>query len=573
MKFKKVFIFLTLLLTGFALFACSANNKTNDQRLLKMDYFKNKFPNIGDLAVVNQLKTTTHLEQKDLTEYSKYHDNNYYLFYKKLTDKENTYSFYNAKEQTEFELKCIAPEEKFYKFSTNKLSENFIVIENTTANTLSFYSQKDGKLLVDKISNDSATHKIFDYLALEKYENKSIDLIKHREISTQITTKYYFYNYEMYDSLDFIKYDKENPYNNINKEKELLVKESRGYTSLYYKNKLYDEFKTPNNEIYYILENNNILFQNITSFDKEAIGDNFNYYQETVEVSSGEFKTHTYMFKHYLYNFKTKKISEIKLPYLIMDISANRKDSNGKLLYSNKEITNKVQLRFVDPKTKEIEKNTYTFIIDSNFKKHQYVEGIDNFGLAKLSNNKYLKVIGESYYLLNEKGQTEFIFGKEYNIVDFIQNRYIVCKDDQNDPNSELTIYDLTKFDSKTKTFNKDKAYAIGDKSLRYFFRNEENAVFLLNDGKLNKLDGKFYKTLFNNILVTKEENKYYFYDILGNRIADIEADDDSLNFDVLNSIILKINEEENLHLISVNYLKDTKPKTLLISYKATINK
>lgn len=573
MKFKKVFIFLTLLLTGFALFACSAKNKTNDQRLLKMNYFKNKFPNIGDLAVVNELTTTTHLKEKDLTEYSKYHNKNYYLFYKKSTDKENTYSFYNAKEQMEFELKCNTPEEKFYKFHSNKLSENFIVIENTTANTLSFYSQKDGKLLVDKISNAAATHQIFDYLNLEIYEDKSIDLIKHRDIKTQITTKYYFYNYEKYDSLEFIKYDKSNLYNNINKEQELLVQEYRGYTSLYYQNKLYDEFKTPNNDSYYVLENNNIIFQNVTRFDKEAIGDNFNYYQETVEVSSGEFKTHTYMFKHYLYNFKTKKISEIKLPYLIMDISANRKDSKGKLLYSNKKITNKVQLRFVDPKTKEIEKNTYTFIIDSNFKKHQYVEGIDNFGLVKLSNNKYLKVIGESYYLLNEKGQTEFIFGKEYNIVDFLQNRYIVCKDDENDPNGELAIYDLTKFDSKTKTFHKVKAYAISDKTIHYIFRNEENEVFLLNDGKLNKLDGKFYKTLKKNILVTKEENKYHFYDILGKRIADIEADDDSLNFDEFNSKILEINEYEKLHLISVNYLNDRKPKTLLISYKATINK
>lgn len=572
MKFKKVFIFLTLIHTGFALFACSANNKTNDQRLLKMDYFKNKFPNIGDLAIVNQLKTTTNLEQKDLTEYSKYHDNNYYLFYKKLTDKENTYSFYNAKERTEFELKCNVPEEKFYKFSAHKLSENFIVIEKTTDNTLSFYSQKDGKLLVDKISNDAVTHKIIDYLALEKYEYKSIDLIKHRDISTQITTKYYFYNYEKYDSEEFIKYDRNNPYNNINKEKDLVAIEYRGYTSLYYQNKLYDEFKTPSNNSYYILENNNIIFQNVTSFDKEAIGDNFNYYQETIEDHSGV-KTLTYIFKHYLYNFKTKKISEIKLPYLITDITANRKDSKGKLLYSNNEITNKVKLRFIDPKTKEIEKNTYTFIIDSNFKKHQYVEGIDDFGLVKLSNNKYLKIVGESYYLLNEKGQTEFIFGKEYNIVDFIQNRYIVCKDDQNDPNSELVIYDLTKFDSKTKIFNKVKAYAISDKSFRYFFRNEENEVFLLNDGKLNKLDGKFYKTLFNNILVTKEENKYYFYDILAKRVAEIKADDDSLNFDVINSIILKINEEENLHLIFVNYSKDTKPKTLLISYKATITK
>ena len=52
MKLRKFFVLLTLLLSVLTLFACSnKKGKVKDLRTLKIEYLKNKFPNIKDLAL------------------------------------------------------------------------------------------------------------------------------------------------------------------------------------------------------------------------------------------------------------------------------------------------------------------------------------------------------------------------------------------------------------------------------------------------------------------------------------------------------------------------------------------
>ena len=557
MKMKKLFIFLTLLLSIFTLFACSNKNKLpvqNNQRTLKMDYFKNKFPNVVDLAIKQSHVDITNLDVKDFNGYNRASLSNEFLYYKKVTDEENTYSFYNLKEKTECKIE-IKPGEALHK--QQRASSNIIVIQKND-NTYALYSQKDGALL-QTFEYDSPGDLVISY-DFAKYNNKSIDKITYFDSVKKTTTVYYAYDYKLTTNVDDIK----KATYNINEKEELIIEQQSYYYAIYYQNKLYDEIKKPlNSDNCFLLENNNILFQTLMQFDKDLIGDDFEHIKQTVEVAPGRFEVRTYVLKHYLYDFKTKKLNEIKLPYFIKSLRANRKNSEGERLYSNEKITNVVQVRFIDPKTKKLEQSLYSFVIDNNFKNHQFIEGIDDFETIKLNNNKALKKVDETYYLLNDKGETEFTFDKSYKVNNLIQDRYLVCGN--LDTSSEQTFYDLNSFNSKNQTFKEIKAYLLSyDAFNEYLFKNENNDVFKLKDGELKKLPGKYYGIYNDNLLVTKDENNYYFFNLKGEELKTINTS--LFIFSASESRYFSIGVGERLYFYRFNYKKDGEWVQLLIT-------
>lgn len=559
MKIKKLFIFLTLLLSVFTLFACSNKTKFQDQRKLKMHYFKNKFPNIADLVQEQEQNNITNLDVKDLKDYKQASLYNDFLYQKKLTDEENTYSFYNLKEKTECKIKINEADEKLE--TQYRPSSNIIVIRNNKDKKYNVYSQKDGALL-KTFEYETRSDLVFNYDYI-KYDKKSIDKITYFDAVKKTTTVYYVYEYKLTNSVDDIKKDTYN----INEKEELVIQQQSLYYALYYQNKLYDEIREPlNTTAYYLLENNNILFKSFVEFNKDLIGDDFDHIKKIVEVSPGRFEVKTYILKYYLYNFKTKKLNEIKLPYLIYSLTSNRKNNDGKLPFSNKAITNVAQVSFINPKNKELEKSTYSFVIDNDFNKHQFIEGIDDFNLIKLNNNKVLKSVATTYYLLNEKGQTEFIFNENYKVINLIQNRYLVCGD--TDISSEKTIYDLNSFDSNNKTFKQMKAYSLTEDSQEYLFKNENNEILKLENGELKKLSGKFYSIYNKNLLVCKDEEKFYMYNLKGDELTSLNTS--AIVFNKAQSKFLYLNDHKKLHIFRFNYLKDAEPVELLITLITT---
>ena len=165
MKIKKLFIFLTLLLSVFTLFACSNKTKFQDQRKLKMDYFKNKFPIVADLAQEQEQNNITNLDVKDFNDYKQVSLFNDSLYQKKLTDEENTYSFYNIKEKTECKIKINEPDENGIGEIIVKgdIMKILVVEDEKDLNNIITKHLKKNNFSVDSVFNGEEALEYLDY--------------------------------------------------------------------------------------------------------------------------------------------------------------------------------------------------------------------------------------------------------------------------------------------------------------------------------------------------------------------------------------------------------------------------
>ena len=291
----------------------------------------------------------------------------------------------------------------------------------------------------------------------------------------------------------------------------------------YVDNKLYDQINllTNTKKEAFELANKDILFQQKEEVKKEPdqkISElDFNY-----RVFS---RIGLYKYTHFLYSYKDKTLKEIKLPFLIKTLTPNNIDENLKIKKYADIVENITSITPINQETKFAEENKLVNLSNKLTIKH----------LIKI-NSAYLNFITEDKYFLkyynNSNVQT---FGKDArliqgkHIIDTLNNTHLLLRlpnalSYSNDINTWVKLYDI-------KENKESKPYLLVEKNNNYYNESyilqDENDIFytLTKDGSLTKLNGKFTKMLKDQVIITADENKTYFYSMYGDLIKEVDKD------------------------------------------------
>lgn len=353
--------------------------------------------------------------------------------------------------------------------------------------------------LPEQVDDVSYTY-YFDASSIKSINNK-----------TNTTKKYYFKDGELISEL--------------NKTIESDFSNDFSIYNYYIDNKLYDQINLLTNveKKAFELANKDILFQQIEEVKKEdkKISElDFNY--RVAGYTSQLFK-----YRHFLYSYKDKTLTEVNLPYLIKTLLPNTINPNIKLKKYNDIIENIAKIKPINQETKFQVDEDESYVNLSN--KLEIQHRIKNSATVCYSaENKYFlyyRSIKNIYRLTGEKEQV--IDGSL--VLANINNTHLLLKDPSKIVptgfNSLVSIYDL--INNKISEQYEYIKNVYGSYLNGFILRDvKNNKYYLLNGlGELKELKGTFQEVLADRVIRTQDENKTYFYNLSGQLIGEYDKD------------------------------------------------
>lgn len=335
--------------------------------------------------------------------------------------------------------------------------------------------------------------------------------IKSINTKTNTTKKYYFKDGELISEL--------------NKTIESDFSNDFSIYNYYIDNKLYDQINLLTNveKKAFELANKDILFQQIEEVKKEdkKISElDFNY--RVAGYTSQLFK-----YRHFLYSYKDKTLTEVNLPYLIKTLLPNTINPNTKLKKYSDIIENIAKIKPINQETKFQIDEDESYVNLSN--KLEIQHRIKNSATVCYSaENKYFlyyQSIKNIYRLIGEKDQV--IDGSL--VLANINNTHLLLKDPSKilptGFNSLVSIYDL--INNKISEQYEYIKNVYGSYLNGFILRDvKNNKYYLLNGlGELKELKGTFQEVLADKVIRTQDENKTYFYNLSGQLIGEYDKD------------------------------------------------
>ena len=501
---KKLLTGLLLILASFSFFACKKNNlnakELEPDKIMNKAYLKKAFEKQSISEIKKFEFETTNL--KRLTSGGGFKT----IVYRTvgLKDSENKDCDKVILLTTKGELKPL--KDYIYKSADTIVANDQYVYIKT---------KKDDYFKTNYIYSINTAERLFelpeqvDDVSYTYYFDASS--IKSINTKTNTTKKYYFKDGELISEL--------------NKTIESDFSNDFSIYNYYIDNKLYDQINLLTNveKKAFELANKDILFQQIEEVKKEdkKISElDFNY--RVAGYTSQLFK-----YRHFLYSYKDKTLTEVTLPYLIKTLLPNTINPNIKLKKYNDIIENIAKIKPINQETKFQIDEDESYVNLSN--KLEIQHRIKNSATVCYSaENKYFlyyRSIKNIYRLTGEKEQV--IDGSL--VLANINNTHLLLKDPSKIVptgfNSLVSIYDL--INNKISEQYEYIKNVYGSYLNGFILRDvKNNKYYLLNGlGELQELKGTFQEILADRVIRTQDENKTYFYNLSGQLIGEYDKD------------------------------------------------
>ena len=501
---KKILTGLLLILASFSFFACKKNNlnakELEPDKIMNKAYLKKAFEKQSISEIKKFEFETTNL--KRLTSGGGFKT----IVYRTvgLKDSENKDCDIVLLLTTKGELKPL--KDYIYKSADTIVANDQYVYVKT---------KKDDHFKTNYIYSINTAERLFelpeqveDITYTYYFDASSIKSINNK---TNTTKKYYFKDGELISEL--------------NKTIESDFSNDFSIYNYYIDNKLYDQINLLTNveKKAFELANKDILFQQIEEVKKEdkKISElDFNYRE-------AGFSSKLYKYRHFLYSYKDKTLTEVNLPYLIKTLLPNSINPNIKLKKYNDIIENIAKIKPINQETKFQIDEDESYVNLSN--KLEIQHRIKNSAtLCYSAENKYFlyyRSIKNIYRLTGEKEQV--IDGSL--VLANINNTHLLLKDPikivPTGFNSLVSIYDL--INNKISEQYEYIKNVYGSYLNGFILRDvKNNKYYLLNGlGELQELKGTFQEILADRVIRTQDENKTYFYNLSGQLIGEYDKD------------------------------------------------
>ena len=514
MKFKKIFLGILATLSIFTFIGCkkSQNEKETIEKI-RQDILKSERFNINDFKSAQKKSYIKKVSANEFLTSDKdlYNDNE--LLYE--FDNENKkHIFRNIINGKQFDFDS----EKFT--IANYAAANYILLYDKD-NTYYFVSKLDGKILLEikdaTLSSSPDKNKITQKNKMTTYNRQSVDFVKSHNESTHDVKYYYFHNFELVKDVEKLKKDIFET-----EKKGLNVRFNASNATISVDGKFYD-FINFNNLIshYYVLENNNIIFK---STKKLMANFNINKNNNDIKNYYIERDGSAYLYHTYLYDFKSKQLKEIDLPFMIEDVFKNEKDSEGKLTFSNSKIKNLVSIRMIDPETRQLA-TADLVVADNYFKNIIKVTTRTPYEMNKVAENRYLVREEANYSLIDKKGNVIRNFSAK-NVV-AVHNQYLVVNNSGkpiNNTDHKVDIYDLLEGKYIAKNYYLAKSPTGIELERNVFYNENYEPVLLVNNPKnpFVKVKGKIWSNKNLPLYSFTDGTNLYLYHRTGQLIAEI---------------------------------------------------
>lgn len=501
---KKLLTGLLLILASFSFFACKKNNlnakELEPDKIMNKAYLKKAFEKQSISEIKKFEFETTNL--KRLTSGGGFKT----IVYRTvgLKDSENKDCDKVLLLTTKGELKPL--KDYIYKSADTIVANDQYVYVKT---------KKDDHFKTNYIYSINTAERLFelpeqvDDVSYTYYFDASS--IKSINTKTNTTKKYYFKDGELISEL--------------NKTIESDFSNDFSIYNYYIDNKLYDQINLLTNveKKAFELANKDILFQQIEEVKKEdkKISElDFNYRE-------AGFSSKLYKYRHFLYSYKDKTLTEVNLPYLIKTLLPNTINPNIKLKKYNDIIENIAKIKPINQETKfqVDEDESYVNLSNKLVIQHRIKNSATVCYSAENKYFLYYRSIKNIYRLTGEKEQV--IDGSL--VLANINNTHLLLKDPSKIVptgfNSLVSIYDL--INNKISEQYEYIKNVYGSYLNGFILRDvKNNKYYLLNGlGELKELKGTFQEVLADRVIRTQDENKTYFYNLSGQLIGEYDKD------------------------------------------------
>lgn len=546
---KKALIALLMVFASFTLFGCGKIKELKLEDIVNKAYLEAVFKNKTE--IVNPIKK---LDELNDTKF--FYSQNNQIVFKTLNQPEDKTTFYIINS------KGLRVDLKDYKYSNNHsifYHQEYIRIldvSNPANKKDIIYSALDGS-------------KLFEFNQFEEIDGQNVEY-KYTFAEKQITIEaedISFRRIIYFEDLQVVDF----PTNELTSYYE----EESGLYRYYENNQLYDlityhKKQTALKYEVFKLANKDLLFQEIEKVEQQP-GKKIT--ELDFDFRDPDLAPHLFRYTQYIYNYKSKRLTKVKLPFMVKGVIANTVDKETNL----KPYVNKIQnLAKITPINKDSKLIEYDQVVNLS-NKLNITYAIQNYTKLVYTSkdsfyyeNSYPKMIqtfkkGNHYFSGSDiyqilKNSGEFLL-KNPNEPGYTENGYT----------REVKIYNVDK-DSFTleNMYFVQKISCFGDYSI--ILRDKENKFFLYANGELKPLNGNKITSfpVSKTYVRLEDDNKFYYYTSAGDLIVELPK-----NYNIMDDFgVYRDRKEGNkeistyiFHLRYKNDKNEEKSETFTYSY------